>query len=82
MKKPMTPTEIKRALAKAGYSQADIAAGCEVSNSLVNRVVKGTATSYRVQIYIAGKIGLPVDEVWSINKNPSKPGPKSFSQIK
>ncbi len=76
MKKPMTPTEIKKALSMAGHSKADIAVGCEVSKSHVHRVINNTVTSHRVRCYIAQKIKRPVEEVWSIVKNPTKPGPK------
>jgi transcriptional regulator with XRE-family HTH domain len=76
MKKPMTPEEIKIALIKAGYSQAVIADDCEVSHSLVSQVIKGTSTSHKVRCCIAKVIKLPVDKVFKIVKNHSKPGPK------
>jgi len=82
MKKPMTPAEIKKALSLAGFSQAEIAADCEVSKSHVNRVINNIATSHRVRLYISEKINRPVAEVWSISKNPSRPGPKPFGKIK
>jgi len=76
MKKPMSPKEIKKAIAIAGYSQVDIAVDCEVSASFVNRVINGKATSHRVCCYIAEMINRQVDEVWHFNRHPSKPGPK------
>jgi len=81
MKKPMSAIEIKHALAKAGSSQAEIADDLEVSNSLVSQVIRNSSTSHRVRCYIADKIKLPVEEVFEIKKNPTKPGPKRHKTI-
>ncbi|MGB3222510.1 MAG: helix-turn-helix transcriptional regulator [Desulforhopalus sp.] len=78
MKKPMTPGEIRKAISDAGYNQVEIADDCEVSKSFVSQVIRGNATSHRVREYIAKIIKRPVDEVWQIKKNPTKPGPKGF----
>ncbi len=76
MKKPMTPEEIKKALASAGYSQSDLATDLELCKSHVSRVIHGTATSYRVMNHIATIIKKPLNEVFNISRHPSKPGPK------
>lgn len=76
MPKPMTPIDIKHALEKAGYTQVEIAEECEVSVPTVNQTIKGTTTSHRIRLCIAKKIGKPVEEVFNVSPNPSKPGPK------
>jgi transcriptional regulator with XRE-family HTH domain len=74
----MSTIEIQYAIAKAGLSQSEIAEDLEVSHSLVSQVIRNVSASHRVRCYIADKIKRPVEEVFEIKKNPTKPGPKRY----
>ncbi len=73
-RKIMTPREIKHALDDAGYTQVMVADACKVSQPFVNLVIHNKSTSHNVRCYIAGKIGRPVEDIWMIRDNPTKPG--------
>ncbi len=75
MNKPMTPIQIKHALAKAGITQVQIADDCDVSKSFVSQIINNTAKGHSVRCHIAKVINLPVNKVWKIKPNPSKAGP-------
>lgn len=72
--KIMAPIDIKYALEKAGYSQAQVAEMCKVSQSMVSRVISDQARSHRVRCQIAKLIGHPVGQIWNIKQDPRKTG--------
>jgi lambda repressor-like predicted transcriptional regulator len=60
----MHPLDIQAAIKKTGFNQRKLAEKLGVSNSLISRVIFGTAKSQRVQDYIATRINKPVSELW------------------
>lgn len=70
----MTPTQIKRAIEDAGFTQAALAIDLDVSPQHVGQVVHGLATNHRVRCHIAKAIKQPVDRIWKIKENPTKVG--------
>jgi lambda repressor-like predicted transcriptional regulator len=60
----MHPIDIQAAIKKTGINQRKLAEKLGVSNSLISRVIFGTAKSQRVQDYIATRINKPVSELW------------------
>lgn len=60
----MHPADIKAALEKANSSQIQIAKLCQVSDTAVNHVIYGRATSRRIADAIAQKTGLPLSILW------------------
>jgi lambda repressor-like predicted transcriptional regulator len=60
----MHPLDIQAAIKKTGINQRKLAEKLGVSNSLISRVIFGTAKSQRVQDYIATRIKKPVSELW------------------
>lgn len=60
----MHPVDIQAALKKTGTNQCKLAEKLGVSNSLISRVIYGTAKSQRVQNYIATRINKPVSDLW------------------
>ncbi len=73
-KHPMTPKQIRAALAKAGCSQSAIAREMRVSNAAVYQVIEGTHTSHRIRCCIAVTLGLSVDDIWYVKPNPTRLG--------
>jgi len=74
--KTMTPIQIKHALEAAGYTQARVAKECEVSTSFISQVIKKTAKGHRVRCYIAEILNRPVEDLFDIDPNPVKTGPR------
>lgn len=72
----MTKEDIQHAIKRAGSSQAEIAATCEVAPSIVSRVIDGTTTSHNVRCEIARVIKRKPEEIWNIPKDPHKRGPR------
>lgn len=72
----MQPEAIKSALKRAGFSQAEIAETCGVSRSIVCRVIDGSTTSHRVRCEIAKAISKDVKDIWEVQANPHKRGPR------
>jgi transcriptional regulator with XRE-family HTH domain len=72
--KTMTPKEIKRALDDVDISQAGLARDLDVSRSMVAMVIHNKAASHRVRCHIAKAIGLPVEEVFKVKRNPTRIG--------
>jgi lambda repressor-like predicted transcriptional regulator len=62
--KIMHPADIKAALEKAGSSQIKIAKALEVSDTSVNHVIYGRATSRRTADLIADTTGIPISTLW------------------
>jgi lambda repressor-like predicted transcriptional regulator len=60
----MHPLDIQAAIKKTGVNQSKLAERLGVSNSLISRVIYGTAKSQRVQDFIATRINKPVSELW------------------
>ncbi len=60
----MHPLDIQAAIKKTGTNQRKLAENLGVSNSLISRVIFGTAKSQRVQNFIATRINKPVSELW------------------
>ncbi len=70
----MTPTEIKRAIDDAGYTQAALARDLNVTPQHLGMVVNGLAANHRVRCHIAKAINVPVKKIWRIKKNPTRTG--------
>jgi lambda repressor-like predicted transcriptional regulator len=60
----MHPADIKAALEKANTSQIQIARELKVSDTAVNHVIYGRATSRRIASLISKKTGLPLSVLW------------------
>lgn len=75
---PMTPIEIKHAIERVGYTQAQIARDCKVSSATVNKVIKGVTVSTLVRLHIAKVINKPVADVFMVKSNPPRPGPNGL----
>lgn len=75
---PMSPLEIKHALERAGYTQTQIAKDCKVSSTTINKVIKGVAVSTLVRLHIAKVINMPVEKVFAVKSNPTRPGPNGL----
>ncbi len=66
----MESEEIKRLLANAWISQADIARQLNVRRNTVCQVIKGERKSFRIQQAIAEAVGKTVEELWGENAVP------------
>lgn len=61
----MTPIDIKYALERAGYSQAEVARMCNVTHrQTVNAVIHSTGRSKTIESAIARLLNKPVAEIW------------------
>ena len=58
------PHQIRMELLRCEVSQADIARKCEVTPSMVTRVIDGLSVSARVRQAIAEAIGIDVKRIW------------------
>lgn len=74
----MDPTEIRVALFRAKITQAEIARQCNVSISMVSRVIDGNSVSHKVRTAIADAINIDIRRTWPstyiIHGGPRKPG--------
>lgn len=81
----MPPFEIRVALGRAGFTQAEIARRTKVAPSHVCRVIDGTDSNDRVRRAIAAAIGTDIKRIWPsiyLYGEPRKPGrPKSDSSV-
>lgn len=60
----MEPLDIKQAIERAGYTQAEIARLRGVSRSAINRVIWRGDVSAPIHKLIAKLIKRPVEEIW------------------
>ena len=60
----MDAVEINYRLRRLGKTQAQIAQEVGVSGGVVSNVIHGRITAYAVARYIAGLLGLKIEEIW------------------
>ena len=60
----MRPSKIKSLLVEKEITQKEIAQSVGVSPMMISQVVKKRSRSYRVERYIAERLGLPYEELW------------------
>jgi lambda repressor-like predicted transcriptional regulator len=60
----MSPLEIKIALMLAGRSQTSIAREYGLTRQAVNEVVRGAASSRRIERRISEVTGIPLSRLW------------------
>lgn len=60
----MHPADIKAAIAKAGSTQARIAASLKVTASAVGNVIHGASRSAAIAHHISQVTGIPVRSMW------------------
>jgi len=74
----MGRAEIKYALERAGFSQADIARAEKKSPSAVSRVISGKTVAHDIRTAIADAIGIDIKRIWPVTYivlgGPRKPG--------
>lgn len=68
---PMKPIDIKHALEKKGFSQADIARATGLSPQLVGQVIRRERENDKIQTEIAGAIGMAVADVFPAKEEAS-----------
>ena len=77
----MPPNEIRIALSRAGFTQAEIARQTKVADSHVCRIIDGIDANDRVRHAIAAAMGTDIKRIWPsiyLYGGPRKPGrPKS-----
>lgn len=60
----MDAVEINYRLRRLGKTQAQIAREVGVSGGVVSNVIHGRITAHAVALYIAGLLGLRIEEIW------------------
>ena len=80
----MEPAEIRIGLMRAGVSQSEIARRCNVSFSMVCRVIDGDSVSHNVRQEIANASNRDIRTIWPsiylLHGGPRKPGRPKTTQ--
>lgn len=63
----MKPSYLQYLMKDANLTQARVAAELGVSTAMVSYVVNGCERSGRIEVYIAKKLGMDVDDIWPLD---------------
>ena len=74
--KNMTPSQIKKALAKQQVSQSGLARDLNRSPSLIHRTIKNPSVSYPAAKHIAQALGKTPADVWPEHFQPGQCAPR------